>query len=127
MWPDHGVCWEWTGGKTKGGYGIFFIQSRPKKAIGAHRFAYEDTAGPIPAGLTLDHLCRHIICVRPSHMEPVTLRVNILRSSSPPALQAAQERCKRGHRLSGDNLYIRGTERQCRACRRAMQRKRRHG
>lgn len=45
----------------------------------AHRFVYELLVGPIPAGLTIDHLCRVTSCVRPDHLEPVTNAENVRR------------------------------------------------
>lgn len=52
-------CWEWTAGKSKG-YGIFYPHRRANKA---HRWLYELAKGPIPPGLTLDHLCRNAAMV----------------------------------------------------------------
>lgn len=45
----------------------------------AHRWFYVQERGPIPEGLTLDHLCRVTRCVNADHMEPVPLRENIWR------------------------------------------------
>ena len=42
---------------------------------------------------------------------------NILRGVSVTALQAAQTHCKRGHELSGSNLYVNNGCRVCKACR----------
>ncbi len=70
-------CWVWAGAKDSWGYGVFQVEF--KKPIGAHRFAYEMLVGPIPEGLTLDHLCRGIDCVNPDHMEPVTNEENVRR------------------------------------------------
>jgi hypothetical protein len=119
-----GECWLWLGAKAINGYGRF--GARPSWA--AHRWAYTFTRGPIPDGLTLDHLCRNLLCVRPDHLEAVTDRVNILRGTGPAAANATKTHCKRGHPLSGPNLYIRQstgrykhngqTERVCRACKR---------
>ena len=72
FWPYvncEGECWLWTGGKSLEGYGHFSVNNR---TVGAHRFAYEQFHGPIPAGLQLDHLCRNPSCVKPDHLEPVT-------------------------------------------------------
>lgn len=49
--------------------------------VRAHRFAYELVKGPIPEGLTLDHLCNVPLCVNPDHLEPVTLSENIRRAN----------------------------------------------
>src|SRR5690606_22520854 len=65
-------CWYWLG-TTDRGRGRVFHQGR---WLRAHRAWYEESVGPIPEGLELDHLCRNRICVRPDHMEPVTPEEN---------------------------------------------------
>lgn len=110
-------CWTWTGCLTNG-YGQFWTHGSQR--VRAHRFAYELLVGPIPEGLQIDHLCRVPACVNPAHLEPVTARINVLRSESPIAQAAAQVFCIHGHPLSGGNLYVdpkRGF-RQCRTCNR---------
>src|SRR5262245_21521692 len=69
-------CWQWMGEVTKNGYGRIYwgYKHRP-----AHRVAYEAYRGPIPEGMTIDHLCRNRACVNPAHLEPCTIRVNTLR------------------------------------------------
>lgn len=69
-------CWLWTSTTNENGYGRFSIKRR---FVSAHRLAYEMTVGPIPDGLTIDHLCRVRSCVRPEHLEAVTLQENCLR------------------------------------------------
>lgn len=66
-------CWEWQGLKNAKGYGELFVE---KKHLKAHRVAYELLVGPIPEGLTIDHLCRNTGCVNPEHLEPVTNQEN---------------------------------------------------
>lgn len=68
------ACWLWAG-CTRRGYGRVW---RGGKMVLAHRVAYELLVGPIPEGLTLDHLCRNRACCNPNDLEPVTDRVNIL-------------------------------------------------
>lgn len=103
-------CWLWTSAKTKGGYGEFHIGSR---VLYSHRLAYELLAGPIPEGLTLDHLCRVRHCVNPAHLEAVSNRVNVLRGNGACARNARKTHCAKGHAL----LYFdhRGY-RTCRQC-----------
>lgn len=44
-----------------------------------HRLAYEVHVGPIPAGLTIDHLCGNRRCVEPAHLTLATLQENVAR------------------------------------------------
>jgi hypothetical protein len=75
-----GPCWEWTGGINERGYGRFTRLTRSAdRYVYAHRWAWEYLVGPIPEGLTLDHLCRNTICVNPDHLEPVTAAENTRR------------------------------------------------
>lgn len=85
-----------------------------------HRFAFTVFVGEIPSDLQLDHLCSQRACCNPDHLEPVTCRENLLRGDTITAQQAAKTHCKRGHPLSGANVYWRPdkpTSRGCRACR----------
>lgn len=75
-------CWEWQGRRDGRGYGVFHFEGR---SIPAHRYAYESRVGRIPVGLVIDHLCRNPSCVRPSHLEPVTIEENWRRGYSPNA------------------------------------------
>lgn len=111
-------CWLWIGSTNKSHnllYGVIFAHGKQRLV---HRLAYEIFAGPIPEGLTIDHLCRVTLCVNPQHMEPVTQQVNTLRGQSPVALNAHKTHCPAGHELVGDNLRINSNgARVCRACR----------
>lgn len=112
-----GRCWPWDGKLNNKGYGSIGISG---STVGAHRWPYEQERGAIPAGLHADHLCRNRACVRPSHIEPVTCRVNTLRGANFAALKAAQTHCIHGHEFTAENTYrsSNGT-RKCRACIRA--------
>lgn len=71
-------CWNWKGRPNSRGYGrINFVGKR----VFAHRAMYETLVGPIPEGLTIDHLCRNKLCVNPAHMEPVTAAENTRRKN----------------------------------------------
>lgn len=99
-------CWEWYGALNDAGYGMVY-SNKTRRPQRVHRLMYEFLVGPIPDGLTLDHLCRNRKCVRPAHLEPVTRGENIRRGIGP---QLNRERmlnrthCKRGHLFAGDNL-----------------------
>jgi hypothetical protein len=112
------TCWLWVGSKTPLGYGHMSFQAKPHSV---HRVAYELCAGPIPEGLTIDHLCRIRHCCNPDHLEAVPLRTNILRSPiQPSAINARKTHCKRGHEFTPENTYIRplpGRKRPNRSCR----------
>lgn len=109
-----GECLIWTGTVCSNGYGAIMIDKRKRSA---HRYAYELLVGPIPPGLTIDHLCRNPTCVAPTHLEPVTMAENIRRGRSPSAKNLIKTHCKRDHPLSGDNLYLRrGGGRTCVQC-----------
>ncbi len=98
----------------RGGYGLAWHKGHNNLA---HRRVYELLRGPIPEGLTLDHLCRERSCVNPDHLEPVTFRENIRRGQSPPGINSRMTHCKNGHPLSGDNIRIETSGgRRCRTC-----------
>lgn len=90
---DNG-CWEWTGAKITAGYGELNVGGQP---VYAHRYIYEWIRGPIPTGLTIDHLCLNKKCVNPDHLEVVTMRANILRSNGMSARHARRTTCPKGH------------------------------
>ena|SRR3990167_2193557 len=116
--PDE--CWKWLGHKNVAGYGT--IRIRGTKASLAHRIVYEFLRGPIPEGLTLDHLCRVRDCVNPAHLEPVTWRENIARGES--FREKLRTHCPHGHLLNNGNLSrFRLPYRECLTCRRRMNRK----
>lgn len=114
--PDLGPCLLWTATLDRDGYGKFWNGS---KIVAAHRHAYEADQGPIPPGLTIDHLCRVHACVRGHHLEAVTNRVNILRGVSPSAVHATKTRCPAGHPYDEANTYVHQGRRHCRSCWRA--------
>lgn len=127
--PDE--CWQWIGaicGAPRGpGYGHLNIGGRP---VMAHRYAYEQSIGPIPDGLVLDHRCRNQHCVNPAHLEPVTQRENVHRGL---LLKIPEERIAelanlrrsgatfaelaRAERVSSEAISRRIKQREERACR----------
>ena len=107
-------CWNWTRFLDDEGYGFTAFRGGYTKA---HRAMYRELVGPIPDGLTLDHLCRNRACVNPEHMEPVTIRVNALRGDTAAARNAARTHCPQDHEYTVDNTYITPEgSRRCRTC-----------
>lgn len=110
-------CWLWTGCVNSKGYGNVGIAGNVHLT---HRVAYEALRGPIPPGLTVDHLCRAKTCCNPAHLELVSRAENSRRRSD------SITHCAHGHRFTELTTYTtsRGT-RECRICRRAQQQARR--
>lgn len=114
-------CWLWTGPLRPDGY--VQIQVVGRGLVYAHRVAYEEWIGPIPEGLTLDHVhargCRHRHCMNPAHLEPVTHAENMRRSAT-----TMRAHCPQNHPYDEENTG-RGAkgERVCRICSRATKRR----
>lgn len=109
-------CWVWTAARSGrgyasgGGYSAFHFEGR---LTSGHRASYVIHRGPIPDGMTIDHLCRNTLCVNPEHLEAVANKVNIQRGA------ALVTHCPQGHEYTVANTYTRpGTNhRDCRRCR----------
>lgn len=125
-------CWLWTAARTPRGYPVFGAKR-------AHRVAYEMFVGPIPKGMTLDHLCHtrsttcpggracwHRACVNPDHLEPVSAVENVMRGLSFAPANASRTHCVAGHEFSPANTRLRpykgGVKRVCVECRNRRQR-----
>ncbi len=80
-------CWLWRGPFWGKRYGSFKAH---RKVYSAHRFAYELTYGPIPAGLWVLHRCDNPPCVRPDHLFLGTHQDNM------------DDKIKKGRCASGD-------------------------
>ncbi len=115
-------CWLWTG-HTTCGYGRARFDGRPRPV---HRILFEHFVGPIPEGLQIDHLCRNRACSRPSHLELVTVRENVLRGVGHSAQNARKETCSKGHDLVYRKDSTRTLPRRyCKECENARQRAKR--
>ena len=107
-----GTCLVWTAEIGRGGYGVFRVGYKSKRA---HRAWFEHMVEPVPDGYELDHKCRVRHCVNPNHLRVITHAENMAY-----AISAIKTHCVQGHPLSGDSLYVvKGTiQRKCKACRR---------
>ena len=114
-----GPCWEWTGYRRPDGYGQVRVDG---VLLAAHRYSWSLRYGPVPDGLTLDHLCRNPACVRPSHLEPVTRGENVRRGIVGLLNRAritSTSECQRGHPFDAENTYVKPNGvRACRTCKR---------
>lgn len=111
-------CVVWVGAANSKGYGCVTVNGSSHLV---HRVAWEAEHGAIPAGMTIDHLCRVRNCVNTAHMEVVTINENNLRKH-----RAVGDTCKRGHELAGpEDIYVRSTgTSECRHCRRENKQRR---
>lgn len=122
-------CWVWTGSDSgshghRKPYGQHW-DSAQHRSTKAHRYLWEHVHGPLATGLVIDHLCRTTLCVRPSHLEPVTVRENNMRGNAPAYITSRTNRCARDHDLEDPaNAYRRPDGgRICRACHRESKRR----
>lgn len=102
-------CLAWTGAMDSGGYGQMRVRGR---ITGAHRIAYLIFRGHIPAGMTIDHLCRNRWCVYSAHLEAVPMKENVLRGQGATAINSRKTQCPAGH---GDYVK-RSRQRVCLTC-----------
>lgn len=108
-------CWVWTGRTDRDGYGRY-------RGEGVHRYVYKLLVGEIPPERPqLDHVaalgCLFRSCCNLGHLQPSTVRENVLRGRSFAALNAAKIRCGACRRpYDAENTYWYKGRRDCRAC-----------
>ncbi len=100
---DDASCWEWTGSRTKDGYGVFAWKDGPfpHRSVNAPRVAYYLINGEIPN--VACHSCDNPPCVRPSHLWNGTNLDNI-------ADRHAKGRSGHGYQAGEANGYAKLTD-----------------
>jgi hypothetical protein len=70
--PESG-CWIWNRKLNRAeGYPVLTDRRNGKHVtLYAHRVAFEEFRGPIPAGLHIDHMCQQPRCICPDHLRAV--------------------------------------------------------
>lgn len=123
--PGPDGCVIYTGPEKTRGYGRVSLGKR--RHASAHRLAYELQVGPIPDGMTIDHLCHnrsttcpggrtciHRRCVNPQHLEAVTSEENTRRAAARPnhmmggrgqkrGPRKPMDFCSKGHEMTPEN------------------------
>lgn len=87
-----GECLVWTGARNNCGYGLIKVDGKLRLA---HRVAYEQYHGAIPAGMIVLHACDNRPCIEPAHLLADTSSANT----------RDMDNKKRGNRVSGSKHH----------------------
>lgn len=107
-------CIVWPFAKTSRGYGQVWCFGKQRST---HRVAFHLATGfDLDSVLDVLHKCDNEPCFNPKHLFSGTQKDNV-RDSSIKERNGKGTKCKRGHLLSGDNLYTYPSgKRACRKC-----------
>jgi hypothetical protein len=91
---------------------IGWVEGGQRTVTLGHRVAWIAAHGPIPARLTIDHVCRVRRCVNVAHLRLLSNVENATDNG-----QGRKTECPRGHPYDERNTYVnRRGHRLCRAC-----------
>ncbi len=99
---DKSKCWEFSKGKNKGGYGVFYLKKHIP--IYAHRYSYSIFNERIDEGLVVMHSCDNRSCLNPLHLSQGTFKDNLRDMSLKGRnYQTKKTHCKYGHEFTKEN------------------------
>jgi len=119
MWLSLSDCFLWTGRVGSHGYGAVDRERL------AHRVAWEELRGPIPAGLIVHHNCGDKLCVNIEHLRCIThAEHNAIHDNAASwhERQRSKTHCPQGHEYTAENTMVKRGKRHCRTCERARYR-----
>lgn len=121
---DANGCQVWRHGKSKDGYGKTKHYRHGKSvAWRVHRLAYVALRGPIPDGMTVDHLCFNRACCNPDHLRLLSNEENASRQ-----IKSLMTTCSYGHKYDAANTVMRRNgakwRRRCAKCLAASEQRR---
>jgi DNA-binding CsgD family transcriptional regulator len=101
----HDECWEWTGDISPGperyrGNPTYQrprirafdpLDSETTRLTTAYRVVYMLNKGPIPDGMTVDHLCFNPLCCNPNHLQLLTRAENSARKKKKAPANSQQQ------------------------------------
>ena len=99
-------CQIWPLNRNAKGYGRIWHEGR---MVLVHRLVYEWVYGAIPEGALILHRCNTPSCINPEHLYAGTLSDNAydaIRAGKWRNQNIVKTHCKRGHVLTGDNVYL---------------------
>ena len=76
IWMEDG-CYVWVGSYSGRGRSMYGKLTRGGRQVYAHRYAYEAAYGPIPEGMSVNHICGNTLCVYWGHLEATTHQENV--------------------------------------------------
>lgn len=111
-----GMCWVWTGPVDAEGRGVVYNQ---EKAWHIHRLLYVIQYGPLDARTHLSAGCRNQRCCNPKHQ--IASERGPIERQPLHRVFGRYPRCKNGHPLTPENVYVFEGKPMCRDCRAAAQ------